>query len=146
MRQRIYQTLLGVAFFSLSQIALCQVVPNGGIELKALPRPQEIDRISVDPKLLELKDDIRFVPCVVNASFFGCWRPAPDSTGIDRLPPSTVVLAINQLRMDRSLRSIFVTLDGESLYVVDRGGLLDELRWYGPLNVDRTRKSCSESS
>ena len=33
------------------------------------------------------------------------------------------------------LRSIYVSCDGQSFYVQDRGGVRDEVRWYGPMDM-----------
>jgi len=33
------------------------------------------------------------------------------------------------------LRSIYVSCDGQSFYLQDRGGVRDEVRWYGPIGM-----------
>ena len=50
-------------------------------------------------------------------------------------PPDTVRVIAEALRQDLVRRSVYVSCDGLSFYVQDRGGLRDEVRWYGPLAI-----------
>lgn len=46
-----------------------------------------------------------------------------------------VPVITDALRQDLVRRSVYVSCDGLVVYVVDRGGLRDEARWYGPLDI-----------
>lgn len=70
------------------------------------------------------------------------WKTATSDTGIDRIPTDTVQVMRNALRQDRTRRSVFVRVTTPSVYIADRGGLTDEIIWYGPISLDAIDLSC----
>lgn len=42
---------------------------------------------------------------------------------------------------DHSLRTIYLSCDSKSFYLLDRGGFGGEERWYGPLSTPMTQEA-----
>lgn len=53
--------------------------------------------------------------------------------GAMQAPADMVRVITSAMRQDLVRRSVHVSCDGQVFYVQDRGGVRDEVRWYGPL-------------
>jgi hypothetical protein len=61
-------------------------------------------------------------------------------------PPDMKPVLSEAIRMDLSRRSAFASEDGTSYYVVERGNLRGETRWYGPIAKAELIATCSSES
>ena len=50
-------------------------------------------------------------------------------------PPETETLFVDRIKPNLIRRSVFRTCDGSAYYFLDRGGLLDQLVWFGPVTA-----------
>lgn len=48
-------------------------------------------------------------------------------------PPETIPLLVNVIKPNMIHRSVFRTCDGSAYYFLDRGGLIDQSLWFGPV-------------
>lgn len=64
------------------------------------------------------------------------WVKATVDSGVDRIPPNAEALFRNASRLDRVRRSVYMDSVAEVVYIADRGGVTDELKWYGPFKIE----------
>jgi len=50
-------------------------------------------------------------------------------------PPGTTAVILEAIRPDLVRRSVYETCDGTAFYILDRGGLLDQWLWFGPISL-----------
>ena len=62
------------------------------------------------------------------------------------MPPAIDAMIQLAVRLDMVRRSVYVTKDGSSAYIVDISGPLQEIRWFGPLRWSEITQLCQEAA
>jgi hypothetical protein len=97
-------------------------------------QPQQIPKVELPPPLTQEQQ------CLLNVAMFKFRVRASE-------PPAAIKpVLIDALRMDLSRRSAFASEDGASYYIVERGNLRGETRWYGPIAVAELNATCSSEA
>ncbi len=110
-------------------------------------QPQQAPEVELPPPLT------RAQLCLLNAATFKYpemetgarlgWRK--EGAWLVAVAPHKLVLA-DAVRMDLKRRSAYASEDGASYFIVDRGGVTDETRWYGPIAAAELLASCPEEA
>lgn len=100
----------------------------------------------------DLKKNFGFNQCLSNLATLdfteiseeqrATWPRGGDQTGLDKLPPETTILIGNHQRFDRTRRTVFVSADAGKFYIADRGGITDQINWYGPIKKESLLAAC----
>jgi hypothetical protein len=53
----------------------------------------------------------------------------------DQPPPETVAVLVDVVKPNMIRRSVFRTCDGSAYYFLDRGGVVDQFLWSGPITA-----------
>lgn len=95
---------------------------------------QEMPKVEMPPPLTQEQQ------CLLNVAVFK--YPARASEP----PPPIKPVLTEALRMDLSRRSVFASEDGASYYIVERGNLRGETRWYGPIAKTELIVTCASET
>jgi hypothetical protein len=137
----------------VSAVTAAAAGQSGGVRLSPVQGLES--QLVRGEKVEELMRNAQFMECLTNTSALGLaevsaeqrqgWPRAMDAVGLDRFPPDTISLILNQVRMDLVRRSAFITTDGTQLFLANRGGVIDQTVWFGPLQVADFQASCVAS-
>ena len=74
------------------------------------------------------------------------WPQVSKDPDYARMPPSVDAIFHLAVRLDMMRRSVYVTKDGSSAYIVDISGPLQEIRWFGPLSWSEITQLCQKAA
>jgi hypothetical protein len=122
---------------------LCTVLATA----QARSQAQQAPKVEMPPPLTQEQQ------CLLNIATFKYpemgagvrlgWRQ--EGATLVAVTPHKLVIA-DAVRMDHKRRSAYASEDGASYFIIDRGGVTDETRWYGPIPAAELLASCADEA